>query len=275
MLNNSKNMKNSFVYAVKGMIVGASMLIPGVSGGSMAIILGIYDKLISSISSFFKHKKESIMILGSFGIGAIIGLVLFASPLEYLTKTYNMIMMYFFIGAVAGGLPLMYKKANINKIDITSLLYIIFGAAITLLLNFIPEGLFVFNTKLGLAEILLLLAAGLIIAVALILPGISTSYMLLILGMYDETMRAIKELYFPYLIPIALGALIGIALTTRTLEKALESKGKATYLIIIGFILGSVIQVFPGIPEGLELIICPITFAAGYFIIRKISQFGN
>ncbi len=268
-------MKNSFVYAVKGMIVGASMLIPGVSGGSMAIILGIYDKLISSISSFFKHKKESIMILGSFGIGAIIGLVLFASPLEYLTKTYNMIMMYFFIGAVAGGLPLMYKKANINKIDITSLLYIIFGAAITLLLNFIPEGLFVFNTKLGLAEILLLLAAGLIIAVALILPGISTSYMLLILGMYDETMRAIKELYFPYLIPIALGALIGIALTTRTLEKALESKGKATYLIIIGFILGSVIQVFPGIPEGLELIICPITFAAGYFIIRKISQFGN
>lgn len=99
-------MNNNFIHIIlKGMCVGSTMLIPGVSGGSMAMILGIYDKLISSVSSFLKHKKESALFLGLFLLGGIVGILLFARPMEYLLKHFTITVMYFFIGTAAGGMP--------------------------------------------------------------------------------------------------------------------------------------------------------------------------
>ena len=272
--SNNKLQKENLLYtALKGLIVGASMLVPGVSGGSMAMILGIYDKLVRAVSSFFKNILGNVIFLGTFVVGAGIGMILFASPLGKLTENYNMIMMYFFMGAVAGGIPLIYKSSKVEKITAKEIFYIFIGALITLLVNFIPEGIFDFGGGLTLASLGMLALGGIVIAVALILPGISVSYMLLVLGMYTETMNAIKNLYFPYLIPLALGVLLGVVLTTRILETTMNKYPEKTYLIILGFIIGSVVMVFPGIPAGLELIICPIMFLLGFIIIKKISSF--
>ena len=79
------------------------------------MILGIYDKLITSVSSFFKHEKQSMIILGTFVLGAGIGILLFAKPLLYLTDTFTFPMMYLFMGAVVGSIPMIYKKADIKK----------------------------------------------------------------------------------------------------------------------------------------------------------------
>ena len=115
---------NILLNMLKGLFVGGSMLIPGVSGGSMAMILGIYDKLITSVSSFFKHKKQSMIILGTFVLGAGIGILLFAKPLLYLTDTFTFPMMYLFMGAVVGSIPMIYKKADIKKnIIISNIIY--------------------------------------------------------------------------------------------------------------------------------------------------------
>ena len=272
--SNNKLQKENLLYtALKGLIVGASMLVPGVSGGSMTMILGIYDKLVRAVSSFFKNVLGNVIFLGTFVVGAGIGMILFASPLGKLTENYNMIMMYFFMGAVAGGIPLIYKSSKVEKVAAKEIFYIFIGALITLLVNFIPEGIFDFGGGLTLASLGMLALGGIVIAVALILPGISVSYMLLVLGMYTETMNAIKDLYFPYLIPLALGVLLGVVLTTRILETTMNKYPEKTYLIILGFIIGSVVMVFPGIPAGLELIICPIMFLLGFIIIKKISSF--
>ena len=272
--SNKKTYKDNYlITALKGLIVGASMLVPGVSGGSMAMILGIYDKLVRAVSSFFKNILGNVIFLGTFVLGAGIGMILFASPLGKLTENYNMIMMYFFMGAVAGGIPLIYKSSKVQKVTSKEIFYIFIGALITLLINFIPEGIFDFTGGLTLGSLGMLALGGIVIAIALILPGISVSYMLLVLGMYTETMNAIKNLYFPYLIPLALGVLLGVALTTRILETTMNKYPEKTYLIILGFIIGSVVMVFPGIPAGLELIICPIMFLLGFIIIKKISSF--
>ncbi|WP_426348062.1 DUF368 domain-containing protein [Alloiococcus sp. CFN-8] len=272
--SNKKLHKDNFLYtALKGLIVGASMLVPGVSGGSMAMILGIYGKLVRAVSSFFKDILGNVLFLGTFVLGAGIGMILFASPLGKLTENYNMIMMYFFMGAVAGGIPLIYKSSKVKKITAKEIFYIFIGALITLLINFIPEGIFDFGGGLTLASLGMLALGGIVIAVALILPGISVSYMLLVLGMYTETMNAIKSLYFPYLIPLALGVLLGVVLTTRILETTMNRYPEKTYLIILGFIIGSVVMVFPGLPAGMELLICPIMFLLGFIIIKKISSF--
>jgi len=266
---------NILLNMLKGLFVGGSMLIPGVSGGSMAMILGIYDKLITSVSSFFKHKKQSMIILGTFVLGAGIGILLFAKPLLYLTDTFTFPMMYLFMGAVVGSIPMIYKKADIKKISLSVILYTILGMAIIFMISLIPEELFSVNLDIGVTDILLLVIAGIVAAVALVLPGISVSYMLLVLGMYEETMKAIDQFYLPYLIPLGVGVLLGIILTTRILEKAMNTYTAPTYLIILGFVIASVIEVFPGIPSGINIIISIGTFLIGYFAIRKLSAFDN
>ena len=263
---------NSLLNVIKGICVGGSMLIPGVSGGSMAMILGIYNELISSVSSFFKDKKSSTKLLGTFAVGGLIGILLFAKPLLYLTDKYTFPMMYFFVGAVMGSIPMIYKQAEIKKVSTRSVLYIILGMIIILLISFIPQELFQVDLSTGIMDYLLLVIAGIVAAIALVLPGISVSYMFLVLGMYEETIKAIDEFYIPYLIPLGIGLLLGIILTTRILEKAMNLYREATYLIILGFVIGSVIEVFPGIPSGIEIIISLVTLFIGYFLIRKLSN---
>lgn len=95
---------------LKGLCVGGTMLVPGVSGGSMAMILGIYDKLITSVSSFFACKKRNALFLLLFALGGGAGMLLFANPLLYLLERYPLVLRWFFIGAVAGSTPMMLKK---------------------------------------------------------------------------------------------------------------------------------------------------------------------
>ena len=266
-------MKNtSILNIIKGMFVGGSMLIPGVSGGSMAIILGIYDELICSVSSFFKNKKDNMKLLVTFMAGAFIGIILFAKPLLYLTDKYTFPMMYFFIGAVIGSIPMIYKKAEIKRVSIQSILYIVLGMIIVFLISLIPKELFEIDLSNGIQDYILLMITGIVVAVALVLPGISVSYMLLVLGMYEETIRAIDEFYFPYLLPLGIGLLLGIVFMTKILERAMTLYSKATYLIILGFVMGSVAEVFPGIPKGTSIIISLFNLFLGYFLIQKVSE---
>lgn len=265
---------NKLYTAISGLIVGGTMLVPGVSGGSMAMILGVYDKLVSSVSSFFKHKKASILFLGLFALGASIGMVLFANPLGKLLELFPKPMSYFFIGAVAGGIPLIYKESQVTKFKTKHVLYILLGIAIVVLLDFLPEGLFG-DTHTGFMRYFMLFTAGFIAAIALILPGISVSYMFLVLGMYDNIMRAISKLDILYLLPLALGLGVGIILTTRILENMMKKFPHATYMIILGFLLGSLSETFPGVPVGFEWLICIVTLAAGFAVIFALSYFSE
>ena len=104
---------------------------------------------------------------------------------------------------------------------------------------------------------------------ALVLPGISVSYLLLVMGLYDKVILAVSQLYLPLLLPLGFGAVLGVVLTTRLLETAMKRYPRATYLTILGFLLGSAASVFPGIPSGAELIVCPLLFLAGFGLILR------
>lgn len=263
--------KNIIFIIIKGMCVGGTMLVPGISGGSMAMVLGIYDKLVSSVSSFARHKKESILFLGIFSIGSILGMILFANPLLYLIKCYPMPMLYFFIGVVAGGIPMIHKKAEIERVSWKVLFYPVLGVISVVLFSMIPADTFQSNMKSEVVGFLLLIIAGVFAAVALILPGISVSYMLLLMGMYDKTMRAISDFYIPFLVPLGIGLILGIVSTTKMLEQSMIRYPQTTYLTILGFILGSMVEVFPGFPSGTELIICMFMTLSGFVIIQLLS----
>lgn len=262
---------NNFSTVFKGLIVGGTMLVPGVSGGSMAMILGIYTKLVHAVSSFMKNIKENFLFLVLFCMGGGIGILLFAKPILYLIETYPMPMTYFFLGAVAASIPLILKEAKIKSFSWKIPVYIAIGILVVMLFSMGTQETFQPNAAEGVTNFLLLGVAGFIAAIALILPGISVSYILLIMGLYDTTIKAISEFYLPFLIPLGIGLILGIVLTTKLLEYVMNKFPEATYLIILGFILGSMAEVFPGVPKGLTIITCIITFALGFGAISFLS----
>jgi len=254
----------------KGMAIGGTMLVPGASGGSMAMILGIYDRLISAVSSFKKDIKGNLLFLILFVLGAGVGMLLFAKPLLGLIEVYPKPTLYFFLGAVAGGIPFIYKEAQVEGFAWRYPVYIVSGFLIVRLLAILPlflgEGVNAGNGSMGRLAVF-----GIIAATALVLPGISVSYLLLMFGIYESTMRAISEMNLSFLMPLGIGVVIGILLVTRGLEIAMTKHPKPTYLIILGFVIGSLIETFPGIPVGFEWIMCILTAVLGYSIIRRIS----
>lgn len=269
-----EGLNSGFLHTVlKGMFVGGTMLVPGVSGGSMAMILGIYDKLIKSVSTFRKKMRDNLLFLLIFAVGGFIGMLLFAKPIDYLIRMYTQPMLYFFIGAVTGGIPMIYKKAGIEKVTFRIVCYLIGGAVMVTLLSMIPaKG---YAETAGFVGIFSLMIAGILAAVALVLPGISVSYMFLVLGIYDRVIGAIREFELSILFPLGMGGLLGIALTTKLLDFAMSRYPRASYMIILGFVLGSVAEIFPGTPDGIGWIYCPFLFMAGWFVIRMISLQGD
>lgn len=265
-------MKKIITTFLKGLTVGGTMTVPGVSGGSMAMILGIYDKLISALNGVLKFDKKSFIFLVQFALGAIIGIVLFSGSVLSLIEKFPMPMSYFFIGAVLGGAPLMYKSANETKFRATSIIYPLIGIVIVSLIALLPEGLFAPGDSLGIKEFFIQILGGVIVAMALVLPGISVSQMLLMLGLYESTMQAAHTLNVIPLIPLVLGALLGMVATAKLMDKAMNRFPNATYLIIFGFVLGSVRELFPGVPGGIEILVCLVTAAAGFFAVYTISK---
>ncbi len=259
---------------LQGMAVGGTMVIPGVSGGSMAIILGIYDKIIHGIGSFQTNIRKNSLFFGLLGLGALLGILLLAKPLEFLLEFYPMAIMYFFMGAVAGSIPSISVKAGAEKFSWRYPFYVTLGVAVVQIIGALPiSGLLADAT--GVAEIFVMMLAGFIAAFALLLPGISGSYILLMLGIYDDMIAAILNFEIAFLLPLLMGMGLGVVLTAKLLEKAMKRYPGVTYLIILGFILGSLVEIFPGVPAGANLIVCPLVFLLGGLGIYWMGRQGS
>lgn len=259
------------IYVLKGIVIGIATLVPGVSGGTMAIILGLYDDMIRAVNSFFKDIKGNATFLFTIALGGIIGIGVFSRLIEYCLNKYHFPMLYLFVGIIIGGIPVLYKKTNVGKKSIKDWIYFVIGFTIVLIMATYNGVIINLADSTGILNILFLILAGLIIAVALILPGISTSFMLLVIGLYDITLKAINNLDLNYLIPIGIGIFVGVIATTKVLDKYIHEKPRQTYMLILGFVIGSIIEIFPGLPIGLNLMASIISFTLGLTAIRFIS----
>lgn len=280
-------MKKDFIIFLKGFIIGSSMSVPGVSGGTMAILLGIYDRLIGAISNFFKDVKGNFFFLAKFCLGSIVGIGSLARVIKWLLESFPLPVSFFFLGAVIGGIPALYKKTKESPIKVSSILYFVLGLAIVISIGFVPTGNIVIASGIGITQIFMMLVTGIIIAIALVLPGISTSHMLIVLGMYDAMLTAITDFNIVYLGVIGSATLLGVILTTKPLEWTMRKFPHQTYCMIIGFVLGSTSEIFrdkiiPAVPTGgtvvwwgTSIVMCIITFGLGIASIMYLSKFSN
>ena len=170
---NMKNIKNLILEAIKGLVTGASMLIAGVSGGTMALILGFYDKLIDAVSNIFKDLKKNIFTILFYMITVGLGFFIFAEVMKFLIENIKQPLFLFFIGAILGSVPMLFKKTGIKVFKITDFAFTIAGILLVFALSFLPENIFNYTEANGFSQILILLFSGILIAIALVLPGIS------------------------------------------------------------------------------------------------------
>lgn len=280
----------------RAMAVGGTMTVPGASGGTMAMILGIYEELIESMGSLpgllaecircgndgcaRRRLWDCLRFLALFSLGALAGMALLAKAVLSLLERYPMAVSYFFLGAVAGGIPLICRQAQVKKITWQALFWPLAGLLMVYGLAALPEGLFTAGL-LGAASspgvpsfraLLFQFLGGCILAVALILPGISVSQMLLMLGLYEPVMEAVSSLRFASLLPLGLGAVLCTLLVTRLLGSAMQRRPQPTYLLILGFVLGSLGELYPGLPGGWNLLFAPLAAVAGYQLLSRLSR---
>lgn len=248
------------------------MLVPGISGGTMAVVLHLYDRLVFSVSNIFKDKKNIIFLM-VFSFSALVGMFIVSKPILYLLETYPAVARFFFIGIVIGSIPSLYKESEVTRFNYKYLLLIILGIGIIVLFNFLPEG--IFTSQSSYKGLILQFIGGIISCLGFLLPGISFSYLLLIIGLYESVLGAISTLNIVSLIPFGLGFIIGFILLIKILEMLLTKYKKITYMLILGFLIGSIHQIIPSTFHKSDLILSLITFICGFLLMNFVSKIEN
>ncbi len=259
----------------RGFFMGISDLIPGVSGGTIAFILGIYDELLVSISGFFSRDwKKYIGFLLPLGIGIGATLLLFSRVIEFLLKNYHAPTQFFFMGLILGVLPFIAKQAGVKKnFKWTHFLFILLIGAALASTAFIKPLDTTPITTLTATNTVGLFFAGWAGSMAMLLPGISGSFILLLLGVYSTAIGALSNFNLPIIAVIGAGVIVGFIVSSRVISYLLANFTYITFAAIIGLIIGSVFVVYPGIPEsGTPFVMSIIAFFTGLIVANMFSS---
>lgn len=260
----------------RGILMGISDLIPGVSGGTIAFILGIYDRLLESISGFFSRNwKKQLGFLVPLGIGIVITLLLFSRFIEFLLDNHYEATQFFFMGLILGVLPYIMKQADVKK-NFTArhlVILLVIGAALASMAFIQTNDNVAPITELSLPTFFLLFFSGWIASMAMLLPGISGSFILLLIGVYSTAINALSTLNLPIVMAIGAGVIVGFIVSSKAISYLLEHFTYVTYAAIIGLILGSLFVVFPGFSaDTMTLVTSLVTFMVGLLFTLWFSS---
>lgn len=277
-------MKN-IILMIKGIVIALANIIPGVSGGTLMITLGVYEQIIDIISHPFKNLKNNWKFILFIGIGLVVGVLGFSKLISYCLDKFPLATPLFFIGLILGGLPLLFRKGKVKEnIKFSNILIFLITFGIVLLFTFLKSGDSVVTITTNFKGITLLFLVGMVAASSMIIPGISGSFMLMLLGYYKPIIDTISNLTkfnnlwdnLKILIPFGLGVIVGVVLVAKLIEYLLKKFEIKTYFGVIGFVLASIIAII--VPlfkidfKVLELIIGIVLLAIGSFATYKISN---
>ena len=257
---------------LKGFIIGIGKIIPGVSGSVLAISMGIYDRIIKSISNFFSDIKNNSIFLSKVGIGMIIAITFFSNIIVYLLDNYYLITIFIFVGLIIGSMDNI--KSNINNKDLY-ICFIIFIIFSLFGINSVNNTLIVNNNML---HFLLFILIGFIDAVTMIIPGVSGTAILMMIGVYKELLVSLSNIFsnINTIIPFGIGLAIGTILTVKLVDYLFTNYKSKTYSAILGFSYSSILlMIMKGIGKinsSNDLILSIIILISSIFFVKKINR---
>ncbi len=241
----------SFLYRILcGFCLGISIFAPGISGSIMAIIMGIYDKLIDITSNPLKNLKQNIKFLFPMGIGAVISLVLFILVFSYLFEAYEKAVYMLFIGLIAGNLPMIYKEANKSEFK----WYYPIGAVIAVLIAFVigimsENANAVQSVNTG-NNLIYLAISGAVGGFASLVPGMSISMILIVMGVYDTLISSAKSLDIAVIATVGVAFVLAMVLSSRLIKFVFEKFNGLAHFMVLGFLVGSIGGIFCSLPAN-------------------------
>lgn len=240
------------INCIKGIALGAGAILPGISSGVLCVVFGIYEKLIDSILNFFKDIKGNSKFLFPLVLGVGLGIILFGNILKFLFNTYPLQTNFTFIGLVLGSIPILLKQANSKKgFRLHYLIYLFSSFLLTILSLKIEMSI---NQSFYTMEynFIYLIFCGFCMSVGVVVPGVSSTVILTILGVYQTYLDAVASLNIYILFPMGIGLLIGGIIFLKIIQKLLKNYFVQTYYVIIGFVISSVFVLYPGITFDLN-----------------------
>ena len=275
---------------LRGIVIGVANIIPGVSGGTMMVSMGIYDTLIHCITHLFSEFKKSVKTLLPYAIGMVVGIVALASLLTFLFDNYPLPTYTAFIGLILGGLKPLLNKVDKKKLNAVAIgLFVVFFALIVFMATtgdvVNPDSL-----TISFGQILILLVMGCIASATMIIPGVSGSMVLMLLGYYTPILNAVsalKDAAFALdfaamvnpvltLAPFGLGVVLGIFGVAKLIEWLLARFPTYTYCSVLGLVISSPVAILiradlTGVTFGIVLISL-VTFTIGFAAAMTLAK---
>lgn len=226
---------------LKGALVGIGAILPGLSGGVMMVIFGIYDPLINFLGNFPKNFKKYFFFFLPIGIGGVAGIILFSGLVSAAFGKYAAQFVSLFIGFVAGTIPSLWKSAGLQGRGKQGYISLIVAAS-TVLFLMLTGG-----SQLTAIEpnLIVWIGSGVLVGLGFIVPGLSPSNFLIYFGLYDKMSEGISILDFSVIVPLMLGVALCALLFSKLVSVLFERKYEIMYHIILGTVLGSSLAIFP------------------------------
>ena len=261
-------MKNFF----KGIVGGIGNIVPGLSGSALLLILNVYKKCITSICELFKFKniRKNIIFLMPIALGIIVGTVVFGNIIKFFLERFPFITSAAFFGFILGTLPLLFKEARKGKFKLKYMIpfFVTFILGFALLL--LAKGEYEQLSHINFGQSILL---GLILAGSTIIPGISGTVLLTMMGIYDVYLTAVARADILFLIPVFMGFIIGAAVFSFLINFLFKKYYSYTMYGIIGFVVATIPGVLRGKPDSLMIILLSIGIGFISFLLTfKITK---
>lgn len=274
-------MKEKIILILKGIIIGAGKIIPGVSGGMLAITLNVYDKGINSISNFFKDIRGNLTFILTVSIGIIISILSISKIIKYTLEHYYLPTMLLFIGMIIGGIPSIINEAKKEK-SLKNIIIMLIPFIIIFLLSITCN--VAYNNSDKNINFISLILIGIVDAITMIIPGISGTAILMMLGYYDIIITSFSTLTnltilssnMAIIIPFGIGLIFGVIVLSKIIDYFLNKYRISSYYAIIGFTISSVLlllgQTLKSNYSLVEVIVSFVLLIIGYLISKGLDK---
>ena len=266
---------NGFLNMIKGIFIGAGAIVQGVSSGVLCVIFGIYEKLLDAVLNFFKDIKHNIKFLFPIALGVGIGVLLFSNILNYFLYEFPVQTKSIFIGLILGTIPYLIKEVNEKEtFKPQNVVYLLIALAIGMITVIVENQMNIVSNG-DRMSMMYLIMCGAIMSIGIVVPGVSSTIILMLLGVYSVYLQSVANLYLPVLIPLGIGLVLGSIIVMKITKKLLETHYGKTFYSIIGFTIGSDFVLLPQGMTLLEIVLSILCVVLGVYVSRIPDAIKN